>query len=425
MLWEGFALNVGKRYRPVFHSLVVFLTGAAVLEASDSSVSERPAVSKTAAPFCAGLRDAGALYSNAENKWVQELRLLGRFQYQLARVDGTGSDGRGFNYDTDEFRRVWLGARARLLQYVEAEAQWIMIKDGKPKGNPRTSDGQIWEMFSTLDLGGPLAFNDENRLSAGYGRRILPMGAEWHTSSTKIKTVERSAIANKIWPDDGEASNPTGVWLEGGRGPWDLTAGAASTETSEGLADWTGGTLYYGNVTGALGDIPARIILDGFYQDAVAGYDTLAGGLEWVASAAVEYAPESWSILFNVVYGDNGEQSDPEREGDFWGLVILPSRYVWKDCLETVLRYEYQGAENPRGASLNSRYAGYAGKRGDATLAGGGRGDKHQSLYLGFNYYFCGDRLKLMSGIEYERMQSEGADEYEGWTCFAAFRSHL
>ena len=46
-------------------------------------------------------------------------------------------------------------------------------------------------------------------LQLGYGAREVNMSAEWNVSSKSIKTVERSAISNKIWGYDAEFSNPT------------------------------------------------------------------------------------------------------------------------------------------------------------------------------------------------------------------------
>jgi phosphate-selective porin OprO/OprP len=377
------------------------------------------------AAICRVLSDAPLIWDAPDSAWIQSVRILGRFQYQYAHIDGTGSDGRDFDYNTDEFRRVWLGAGIDAVKSLHIQGQWILIKDGTPKGGDREFDNQMWELYATLNAAEYIAIDGLKELLAGYGRRIVHMGAEWHTSSTKIKTVERSAIANKIWPDDNESSNPTGAWLESRYGSTDFTLGAFSSETSEGLADWNGGTLYYASLTQKIGKTPADIILDGFYQDTDDGHDTLAGGVRWVSSAAVEYSSGSGYFTINTIYGNNGTQSEPEREGDFWALVLLPSYYIWRDKLEAVMRYEYQAAENPLGADINSRYAGRAEKKGDVFLEQNGRGDRHQSFYLGLNYYLCGHRLKLMSGIEYEDMQSRGSHVYDGMTGFLAMRMHL
>jgi phosphate-selective porin OprO/OprP len=369
-------------------------------------------------------KSAGTVWDDPDSFWVQNIKILGRFQYQYAHIEGTGSDGRDFSYDSDEFRRVWLGMRADLLKSMRIQGQWDIVDDGHPKGDSRTFDSQIWELFGTVDLGHQLQFDDDT-LVAGYGRRILQMGGEWHTSSTKIKTVERSAIANKIWPDDTEASNPNGFWLAGGGRSLKFNAGVFSTETSEGLAGWESGAIYYADVVAELPNSHTEIIVDGFYQDVSSGDEVLADGLEWASSLSLAYNPDLWYLLLNAVYGNNGSQDDPEREDDFWGVVILPSCYIWKDRLEGVMRYEYMGAENPRGASINSRYAGRAAKKDDIVLDEGGRGDRQQSIYLGINYYIYGHRMKVMSGIEYEEMKSRSDSVYDGWTVYAAFRTYL
>ena len=33
-----------------------------------------------------------------------------------------------------------------------------------------------------------------------------------------------------------------------------------------------------------------------------------------------------------------------------------------------------------------------------------GRGDRYDALYLGLNYYLCGDNAKIMAGVQYENL---------------------
>ncbi len=42
-------------------------------------------------------------------------------------------------------------------------------------------------------------------------------------------------------------------------------------------------------------------------------------------------------------------QSDADREGNFYGLVVMPSTYLIDDKLEFVARYVYQASEERRG----------------------------------------------------------------------------
>lgn len=155
-----------------------------------SSLSHSESVS-----FCDTLKNIGTLRDTPDSLWIQRVQILGRFQYQYAYIEGSGSDKKSFSYDSDEFRRVWIGARVDFLKSIRVQGQWdIVDDDDRPKGGSRTFDTQIWELFTTVNINSLLQIDNDNTFTAGYGRRILHMGGEWHNSSTKIKTVERSIL---------------------------------------------------------------------------------------------------------------------------------------------------------------------------------------------------------------------------------------
>ncbi len=62
------------------------------------------------------------------------------------------------------------------------------------------------------------------------------------------------------------------------------------------------------------------------------------------------------------------------------------------------------------------RYAQSAGafKGGDSTFA----------VYGGLNYYFAGDRSKIMTGVEWETLD-KGGDSIDATTLFAAYRMYF
>ena len=51
------------------------------------------------------------------------------------------------------------------------------------------------------------------------------------------------------------------------------------------------------------------------------------------------------------------------------------------------------------------------------------RGDSHHSFLAGVNTYLCGDNLKLMFDVQYDKVTSRGNDVISGWTVAAAFRT--
>jgi len=105
----------------------------------------------------------------------------------------------------------------------------------------------------------------------------------------------------------------------------------------------------------------------------------------------------------------------------------MPSYWIQRNRLEAVLRYQYAQASEAEGVRLNSRYARNAGDIRQENIASlrNGRGDQHHSIYVGLNYYFCGDNSKIMAGVEWDDLRSEGTKVYEGITYGLAYRMYF
>ncbi len=136
-------------------------------------------------------------------------------------------------------------------------------------------------------------------------------------------------------------------------------------------------------------------------------------GYEWATSLAAVYDAGEWGLIVNGIYGDNGSgrlgNLAANRQGNFWGLVVMPYYWIVEDKLQAVVRYQYQGAEESRGIRVNSRYTrADHGFPVNATIAGG-RGNEHHALYGGVNWLLCGHNLKLQTGLEYEWLNAPGA----------------
>lgn len=390
--------------------------------------------------WCDRYKGIGKLYSNPDNPFIQEVKVFSRLQYQWGYVDGRTIDGgstRKFHYDQDEFRRMYAGGSVKLLQHLLLSGQANYFDDDKARGgDSRGIEFQhMWDLYGKFNLGSAFGLDAFDALQVGYGAREVNMSAEWNVSSKNIKTVERSAISNKIWPFDLEFSNPTGAWLEGKNGELTWHGGVFSTTQEDFIAQWDDGQLYYlkllYDITGCTGADVSDLLWTVFYQDVEEGDEALADGVEWATSFSLRYGRGLWEVLLEGIYGNNGDvtaggsaKSD-ERQGDFWGLVVLPTYWIVKDKLEAVARYQYEGSDESQGIRIYSRYARRADSDIDVDLLNGGRGDEHHSAYAGLNYYFCGNNAKVMAGIQYDDISSEGDNVFTGWTTFLAFRTYF
>ena len=377
--------------------------------------------------FCSWLSEKpGTLYKNKENPYIQELGIFGRFQYQHAWIDGK-SDGQDFWYNNEgDFRRVRLGARVKFLNYFHLWANADLVRDFRPAGGSADWDyHNLYEAQLLFNAQKAFSLDNHSKFNLAYGKSEIKISYESNTSSKKIKTIERSAIANKIMPP-----NMTGAWIDAKTGNFGYYGGVFSTALDEELSDWDQGELYLARAsydfTDASGCDKAEVLASFAYADHAGLQDVLAN-YEWAGSLAGRVQQGRASYMANVIFGDNRSDALTDRGGSFWGFVFMPTYWLVENDLEAVFRYQYQGASEDKGIRLNSRYARTAGavEQEDIAPLRAGRGDEHHSAYLGLNYYFCGDNSKIMAGVEYDDLTSDGDDIYQGFTYALAYRMYF
>ena len=367
--------------------------------------------------WCDGFKNVGKFYSDDSSPYIQSLKFFGRFQAQYAYIDGDDVNGDSFNEGIDEVRRLRFGAELKFLNGFKLKGNVNLVDDDANSQGGREFAYQNFDQlklsYTKKDI---LGFD---KLGLTYGRHKVAVGAEAHTSSKKIKTVERSALSNRIFDD-----RWTGFTLDFERGNWEGTLGYFSQDEDDALGSLSNGSAIY---LSSSHDISSGNILFDFFHNLDGGEEDERYELasyEWAASLAYTTKVGNWDLLVNVAFGDNGDsdyESNPDRQGNFWGLVVMPSTYIIEDRLEFVARYAYQGSEEDEGIRTNSRYF-----RDDAVNAdiNGGRGDAHHSIYLGLNYYFCGHNSKVLLGVEYDNLDSPDGDA-DATTLWAAYRTYF
>ncbi|MCP5534676.1 MAG: hypothetical protein H7A51_00405 [Akkermansiaceae bacterium] len=391
--------------------------------------------------WCAWLQDdPGVLYKNKENPYIQEVAIDGRFQWQYGYVDGE-SGGRKFNYDTEEIRRFRLGAEVKFLQFFELSASFDLADDLAPTGLESDHDIEYADIYSaTLTFNAQKAFNIQalDSLKISVGKHKVISNGEYSLSSRHIKTIERSAISNFTTPP-----SSTGLVISIDKGPWDLDLGVFSGDLEPEFSEFDASNDYF--YTLRLGSeieempwfeksrLDLRLTMNGDESDNSGTNPESPGAydLDWVGSLAFTGEKDRFNLLADFIYGDNGAESNsrgkprPEREGSFWSVVILPSYWLVENRLEAVFRYQYTQAQQAHGIRIDSRYVRRAGAVKGLPDVEEGRGDEHHSAYLGLNYYLCEDNAKVMLGVEYDDLGSDGVDIYEGFSAWAAFRMYF
>lgn len=382
------------------------------------------AVAGNSGDWCEWLQNKpGTFYKNAENPYIQQLQVEGRFQYQTAYVEGENIAGGDFNETFDEFRRVRLGVRAKFLQYFGLKYQVNVVNDNRNGGGGELDWGydSIDEAYISFDLAKALGNTGFDELSLVYGRQKFLFGTEAHESSTKLLTVERSALSNKVFG----SFRPTGLTVEGVRGPLSFAASLYSS-TTDGAdnEEFNGFQDSYSVLLNVGYQVNDELLLrtDFSYNDSEGGAteDSLID-YKWALGVAAEYNAGSWGVNADLIYGDNGDAAiagTAARGGDFYGFQVTPWTWVVKDKLQLVGQYQFQGSEEGEGIRNNSRY----GRGRGITGINSGRGDSHHSVYTGLNYYICGPNAKVQGGVEWQTVDTPTGD-FNTLTYVLAFRT--
>jgi hypothetical protein len=353
--------------------------------------------------WCSWLQSKpGTLYKNADNPFLQGFQIGGRFQYQAAYLDGEDVNGRDFNDTYDEYRRVRLESKIDFLQFFSANIKLNMVNDGRPAGNDLdwgydTFDEAVFSFDIKKAFGaGPL-----DVLKLNYGRFKFNMTEEVHMSSKEIYTIERSAIANKLY---GANNRPTGVTLDAALGKWSGTLGVFSGEDdSEFIGGWNDGQAYYLSLAHETTD-EWRFVLDLVVNDESGTDDFL--GYDWATAFNAIYEKDRFGTIATLVAGENNAAGN--RGGSFHALMVMPYYWIIEDRLQAVFQYQYSGAEESEGIRTNSRYV--RSQHSAGVNVNSGRGDELHTLYAGLNFHICGDNLKIMTGIEYTSLDTPAGD---------------
>lgn len=377
--------------------------------------------------WCASLKDFGKLYKNDSSSFITEMKIFGRFQAQYASIDGDDINGNGFVDDYDTIRRFRLGTQIKFANGFTLLGRANLVADNRHSLNGvRDFAYQDWDELKLSYTFKEIAGLD--KLTASYGRHKIAMGHESHTSSKKIKTVERSAISNKIY-----SNRYTGMTLTAEKGDWVGTLGLLSLDMSPGIGSWDHGNAIYLSSAHKLDS--GSLVFDFFYNldtsktNGTKGHDEVGVGYEWAASVSYETKLANWDLMVNAIYGDNGGTTyagRKSRSGSFYGFVVMPSTYIIEDKLEFVTRYAYQGSSEDQGVRTNSRYFRASHHGGNVN---GGRGDSHHSIYAGLNYFLCDHNSKVMVGVEYETLDTPNAggakNGADATTLWAAYRMYF
>ncbi len=343
------------------------------------------------------------LYKDDLNPILQEFKLRGRYHGQYWNVDadqGTQSDW--------EDRRSRIGFDAKLFEKkLEVRADF-QSNDGFRDFYDGIVDAYIrWKPKSWLSI------------TAGKTKPLIGQ-YDWLESTTSQPTFERSQIFNQLGVNRASALTVEGTyqaysWRAGvySNDTPNNTGGSGSFGDGE-FGDFNGGISYSLGVGYDFKQIlnleKADLKLDWLHSDRKAS-DLVMGRYDDIISTTFAMKEGDAALVLEGFHASGGDGNNT----DVFGFFIQPTYDILPKKVQLVARYSYANSEGPLGVVGQNRY--------ERTVASkGGRGDAYHALYGGAQYFIYGDKLKLMAGAEWSKIENDSGDSYDGVTLLTGIR---
>ena len=116
-------------------------------------------------------------------------------------------------------------------------------------------------------------------------------------------------------------------------------------------------------------------------------------------------------VVVEGFYASGGDGTN----SNVFGFYIEPTYDIIPKRLQLVGRYSFANSTGPLGVVGQTRYE-------KKVATSGGLGDSYNAFYGGIQYFIYGDRLKLMAGAEWSRLDGDAGDSYDGVTLLTGVR---
>jgi phosphate-selective porin OprO and OprP len=332
-------------------------------------------------------RQFSTWYDDRTNPVVQRVQLSGRFQHEFVSV---GAD----QGDLDEWntRRFRVGPRVQLFRTLTVASEVEL--------NPQERDPFYVRLTDVY-----VQWSRNAALAVTVGKQGMPFTMDGSTSSKELLTIDRSNLTNNMWfPQE----YLPGISVSGRAAPWTYRAGLYSAgEANREFGKFDGGVTtlaLLGYDFGQRLGVKEALLSGNYVYQSPDTDNTFTRQLEHVMSLNLKLEDDRWGLRTDLSTG-----AGYFSQRDLWGVMLMPYFNV-TDKLQAITRYTYLNSAGPNGVQL-ATYENRVVR---------GRGDEYNEFYLGANYFFYGQKLKLQSGLQWADMNDAAADggDYSGasWT---------
>lgn len=317
------------------------------------------------------------LYKNDDNDVLQSLVLSGRFQVDLAGVNADQG-----SHDEWNIRRFRFGAKARLFRHITLHSEGEF--------NPQERDPFYLRLTDTY-----VQWSRSPPLRITAGKHAAPFTMDGQTSSKELLTIDRNNLTNNLWYTQ---EYVPGVSVSGDHSGWSYHAGVYSGgRRDREFGDFAGSafmltSLGYDFGT-RLGVKEATLTGNYVYQDPDPR-NTFTNPFRHVASMNFSLDAGTWGLRTDVAGGDG-----TFAQGDLLAVMAMPY-YNVTERAQFVARYTLVSSPHDNAVRLATYERSIVP----------GRGDRYNELFLGFNYFFYGHKLKLQAGLNLADMRDRAND---------------
>lgn len=390
-LQESMNTNHSTSTQTLLLALVTFTLNAA--HAGPPTHREPPASIKDPSAYDQ-LWSLATLFKDDANPFIQEFKLRGRYQGQYHWLDSDQGQEDGW-----EDRRSRLGFDAKLF-----DRTLELLLDAQSTDGFDPFYGGLVDAFAKWKPG--------ERFALTLGRQKVQLGAyDFLQPSTLYPTFERSQIFNQLKVD-----RATGAVAETKLGAFTSQLGVYSNDIDDEFGQFAGGIA---SGAGIGVDLKSQLRLsqadwrfDYLHSEIESGSSTL-NKFEHLFSTTLWLKQGRWSFVTEAFAGTG-------RSADVTGFFVLPTYDLIPKKLQLVARYTLAVGDGPESLGVQKRYESNA-----PSLTAAGKGDHYQAGYLGLQYFIYGDKLKLLTGLEYAQLTGGKGSGYDGWTSLTGIRFYF